>query len=126
MTANIVRFPTASLNISAASSVVATPSKLSISEALAADEFFNPISKIIGAATPPAAIAPTNQGKSVRLIPASDDCEWIRYFWPDNKNAIPRPLPKYSNEANTTESISPSKTFDIGVLAPKRIAARIA
>jgi hypothetical protein len=39
---------------------------------------------------------------------------------------MPTPLPKYNKAANTMESISPSNSFESGVLAPNKIAARIA
>lgn len=69
--ANQIRLPMASLKNEAAIRVVATPSKFNNNEAVTAGVLRKLDINTIGAATPPAKIAPASQGRSVLVIPAS-------------------------------------------------------
>jgi len=115
--------PTASLNITAAINAVATPSKLSKTDAVEAGVMRSPDSKAIGARTPPKLIAPINQGRSFRVSLASVCCRGWRVFMRRRSKSAPTPLPKYRNAAKGIGSISPSKILESGVEQANRNAA---
>lgn len=117
--------PIASRKTSAAMMVVATLSKFSNKDAVAAGVPDKPIMRRIGAATPPQSKARIIHGISWRFNFASTDFICILLRTAMMMQAA-KPLPRYSKLAIVTGEISARSSLESGALAPKRRAANIA
>lgn len=117
---------TSSLNTRSARTVVAATSKFSSNDAVAAGVLLRLTRRTMGAAIPPASIAPASHGKSDFASLASrcafGDPLPNTYLTPNN----PIPLPRYSSAARKTGWICPSSSFASGALAPNNKAAATA
>jgi hypothetical protein len=101
---------------------VSTASRLSSSDADAAEVRERPNISATGAATPPTAIAPASQRHSPGAKPEA--CQFR-----SRKSRViskPRPLPIYSNPASNMGGTSPTSCLAAGVLAPNSAAAAMA
>ncbi len=94
-----------------ASSVVATPSKFRSKVAVAAGVFLRLNRRTMGAAIPPARIAPASHGASdfdSRASCGAVGAPFPRMYLAPSK---PMPLPRYSSAARSTGSIWPSRNL---------------
>src|SRR5215472_18435958 len=116
---NTMRRSAFSRNTIQASSAVSTASRLSSSEASAALARVRPYMSRIGPSTPPAMMAPINQGHSAldRLLRSRPASRATR------ATQRPIPLPAYRSPASRTRGTAPRSALANGVHAPKSSAA---